>query len=262
MRVALQYFALGDTDEEKCLMETYDAPEVNVELPSGIAEVEASIAAHDFPASECCTNDNVHSGTPTRPAVEGATQWLEAWLATNPGQVGALLLATDGNPSDICADNTVSDVAAAISAAASSGVPTYVVGIGHEESLQELADAGGTGVAPFIVDGTGDNTEVEFLQALQTVRGAALACDYDVPEGPDSDRDRVNVQYSSEASGQPVTLLRVDDAASCDPAVASWYYAETDGVQRIELCPQTCSDISANAQGKVEIVVGCATRVL
>jgi hypothetical protein len=261
VRVALQYFALGETDEEKCEADTYAAPEVNTALPAGAAEVEGSLSAHDFPASECCSNDNVHSGTPTRPAVEGATRWLEAWLSTNPEQAGALLLATDGNPSEVCEGNSVEDVTAEISSAASMATRTYVIGIGHEENLQDWAEAGGSGKPPFIVDGTGDRTELEFLDALRTIRGSALACDYAVPEGPRTDRDRVNVQYGSAASGQPVTLLRVSAAQECDPAVAGWYYADVAGEARIELCPQTCTEISADAHGRVDIVVGCATRV-
>lgn len=261
VRVALQYFALGESDAEKCQALTYAAPEVNAELPAGIEALEASLAAHDFPKSECCSNDNVHSGTPTRPAVEGATSWLADWLSTNPTQVGALLLATDGNPSEICTDNSVEDVALALSSAAAAGVRSYVIGIGHEESLQELADSGGTGTPPFIVDGTGDRTEQQFLQALQVIRGSALACDYDIPQGPASDRDLVNIQYRPDTTGVPVTLLRMDDAAACDPAVAGWYYVTTEGEQRLELCPQTCREVSTNAQGRVDIVVGCATRV-
>lgn len=261
VRVALQYFALGETDSAKCQADTYALPEVNVQLPAGIAELEASIQAHDFPESECCTNDNVHSGTPTRPAVEGATRWLGQWLSANPEQVGALLLATDGNPSDICADNRVEDVATALSEAASRGVSTYVIGIAHEENLQELAEAGGTGAPPFIIDGSGARTELEFLNALQAIRGSALACDYDIPEGPASNHDLVNIQYSSGASNEPITLLRMSGAEACDSAVAGWYYIETGNELRLQLCPQTCREVSTSAGGRVEIVVGCATRV-
>jgi hypothetical protein len=261
VRVALQYFALGESDEEKCDADTYAAPEVNAELPAGVAEVEGSLSAHDFPASECCSNDNVHSGTPTRPAVEGATRWLDAWLTANPEQAVALLLATDGNPSEVCDGDGAEDVTAAISSAASMAARTYVIGIGHEENLQDWAEAGGSGTPPFIVDGTGDRTELEFLDALRTIRGSALACDYAVPEGPRTDRDRVNVQYGSAASGQPVTLLRVSAAEDCDPAVAGWYYVDVTGEPRIQLCPQTCTEVSADARGRVDIVVGCATRV-
>lgn len=261
VRVALQYFGLGATAEEKCLAQTYANPEVSVELPAGIAELDASLAAHDFPASECCTNDNVHHGTPTRPAVEGATSWLTQWLAANPGHAGVLLLATDGSPSDICDANGVTEVAAVIAGAASANIPTYVVGIGVQEILLELAEAGGTGYGPFVVDGTGAQTELEFLQALQSVRGSALACDYDIPQGAGADRDLVNVQYSAGASASAVELVRVDDPAGCDPAVPAWYYSMAAGVEQIKLCPQTCDDVSAAAHGKVDIVAGCATRV-
>lgn len=264
INVAIQYFALGDTDEIKCDAETYATPEVEpVSLPEGAAEIEASLAAHDFPESECCTNDNEHKGTPTRPAVEGALGFLEEWLESRPDHAAALLLATDGAPTSECSDNEVEDVVEIISKAAEASTPisTYVIGIGEEESLGSLAEAGGTGEGAFLVDGSGTDTEKEFSQALETIRGRAIPCDYDFPEGGATDPALVNITYLPEGSAEPVTALFVNDASECDGAVDEWFYTYEDDQRHIQLCPRLCATVSESTQGKVDIVVGCKTRV-
>ncbi len=98
--------------------------------------------------------------TPTRDAITYATAYLQSLTDANPK---FLLLATDGlpncpdgcaamaNPTSACtmSDNPVEDMAAeaAVTAAATSGIRTFVVGIGAlataENTLNQLAIAGG-----------------------------------------------------------------------------------------------------------------------
>src|SRR5690606_26965212 len=105
------------------------------DVSSGASLIDASLMAHDFPQADCCTNDNEHKGTPTRPAVEGALQFLSSWIEERPDHKAALLLATDGAPTSDCSDNSVDDVADVIaeSAQAEIAIPTYVIGIGEED---------------------------------------------------------------------------------------------------------------------------------
>src|SRR5207248_5782628 len=135
------------------------------------AAIKQSITAHDFTAAQAQAVE--HSGTPTRPALAGAEQYATSWIAANPTHVGVVLLATDGQPSTgLCAPNKIADIAAVASAAA-AGTPritTYVIGIGAIASLNQIAQAGGTGHDAFIVDGTGQNTEQQFLQAMNAIR--------------------------------------------------------------------------------------------
>ncbi len=264
INVAIQYFALGDTDALKCDVASYAQPEVEpTDLSTGAALIDASLAAHDFPQAECCTNDNEHNGTPTRPAVEGALQFLRSWTNERPDHAAALLLATDGAPTADCSDNGVDDVARVIeeSAQAENAIPTYVIGIGEEDSLAAMAEAGGTGMGAFLVDGSGADTQSDFAAALKAIRGQAIPCDYDFPEGDSTDPNRLNVTYTPNGSGESVTAILVEDAASCDSAVDEWYYKLEGGERRIHLCPRLCSTVNESTQGAVDLIVGCATRI-
>lgn len=264
IRAAIQYFGLGSTPEEKCSPETYSLPEVEPRLlPGEAAAIASSLDSHNFPEDLCCTNDNEHQGTPTRPAIEGTLSYLAERRLTHPEEVQAVLLATDGLPTEDCDNNTLSEVSELLENASSSEnqVKTYVIGIGEGESLNLLAEAGGTGAEAFLVDGTGVTTEDDFFSALNTIRGQAVPCDYEPPLEALENRDRVNVTYLREGDGERVTAVAVASASECDPAVDQWYFDESPSEPRLRLCPRLCSTVSRDSLGAVEIVVGCETRI-
>jgi hypothetical protein len=262
--VGLQYFPLGVTSEEKCDVAAYASPDVPIAiLPGNAGPLGESIDAHYFTQAECC-DEPEHSGTPTRPAVEGALQYLRTWLSSQEDRVAVLLLATDGQPTKVCDNNGVPAVVSAIAAGASGSPPvyTYVIGIGVEENLAQMAEAGGTASPPFIVDGAGgEKTEQEFLSALSLIRGKKLSCDVAIPDGAGSDPWLINVQYRAEGVGDPATLLYVSSAADCDPAISGWYYDDPEAPTRVILCPETCTAVRSDARAKLEVVVGCRTVV-
>jgi hypothetical protein len=260
----LQYFPyLAESDDVKCEVERYSEPAVALAaLASNSAAIESSIDEHHFTHAEY--EDENRSGTPTRPAVQGSVEYLQGWLADNPDHTGVLVLATDGMPTGVCDDNDVEDVAGAIAeaAAARTAIKTYVIGIGVAENLEAMAEAGDTGSAPFIVDGSGENTAAEFLTALQAIRGATLPCDYALPD-PSSgalDAGLVNVRYAPGA-GDTAQLFRVDGAPACSGESDEWYYDDPDSPERVVLCPKTCELVSADAAAQVNVVLGCATLV-
>ncbi|MET0282970.1 MAG: vWA domain-containing protein [Polyangiales bacterium] len=250
--VAMQYFPLGRNDEEKCEAARYAVPDVAMRtLPDNRDPVRASIDAHWFSHEECCDTEE-HSGTPTRPAIEGAAAYLRDWLATQPDHVGVILLATDGEPSGVCDDNKVQNVANAIAEAASASPPvkTYVIGIGDNDALDELAEAGGTGQGALIVDGSGAQTEAQFLAAVERIRETALPCDY--PLG-DVDPSRLNLVASM--GNTEVELRNVARREDCTRD--GWYF---DGTSRVALCPDACRELG-QARGAVRIREGCQTVV-
>lgn len=258
--VALQYFPLGPDDETKCRADTYLPPAVLMaELPGNTKPIQKSIDDHDFSHEECCDTEE-HSGTPTRPAVEGALTYMQTWLAQHPDHVGVLLLATDGEPSSVCDANKVPDVAKVL-AAASMGSPqvkTYVIGIGNNEKLDQLAQAGGTGEYALIVDGTGVMTEQQLLAALAKIRNEALPCDYPIERIPDV--NAVNVEWTVGNSGAATRLINVVDQAGCAKASATgWYYDDPKAPARINLCPETCAALGEQVDVSVRIVEGCDT---
>jgi hypothetical protein len=264
MGVALQYFPLGKNDDVKCMPGTYATPDVPMRaLPGNAQAIDDSIDAHYFTKAECC-NTPEHDGTPTQPAMKGVLDYLRGFVSAHPGHTGVVLLATDGEPSPVCANNGISDVSKVIAgaAAASPAIHTYVIGIGHEDKLQDLAKAGDTGVDAFIVDGTGKDTESQLLDALAKVRGQALPCDFALPQGDGVDPLHVNVQRSTGGRA-PLMLVNVGGKAGCDGADRlAWYYDDPAHPTRIALCPRTCSDAAGDPSARIEIVVGCATVML
>ena len=261
--VALQYFPLGPSDEIKCRAETYETPDVAMaELPANSAPFRQSIDAHYFSHEECCDTEE-HSGTPTRPAVEGALTYLQGWLKQHPERVGVLLLATDGEPSSVCDANKVPDVAKVLAAAATASpqVKTYVIGIGNNDKLDELAIAGDTGEHALIVDGSGVMTEQQLLTALAKIRNEALPCDYPIDNIPDA--NSVNVEWTVGPGGDATRLINVVDEAGCAKASKTgWYYDAPKAPTRINLCPDTCAELGQQVDVSVRIVEGCDTVVV
>ena len=258
----LQYFPVGD-DQQKCDVATYEVPSVNFgKLPMNASLIGDSLTAHHFTQAEA--HDPVHRNTPTRPAVEGTVRALQQQLDNNPNSRGFVLLATDGRPSG-CNDNNVGDVADAIEQAARDGINTFVIGIGDVDNLEDMATAGATGAPPFIVDGTGQNTEAEFLKALTSIQNAAVPCDFSVPEpdgGGVADLSKVNVSLTPVQTSAPVDLAQVRGAQQCDPAVPTWHYSEAGGETRIVLCPAVCEQIQNGTGASVSVATGCQTRTL
>jgi hypothetical protein len=256
--VGIQYFPLGSDDDEKCELVRYATPDVGIgALPGNATAIVSSIAEHWFSQEDCCDTPE-HSGTPTRPAVSGSAQYLARWLESNPTHAGVLLLATDGEPSGVCDDNEVEDVAAAI-AAATPSIKTYVIGIGENDALDELAAAGGTGEQALIVDGSGAQTEQQLLAALARIRSAALPCDF--PLQHVEDPRAVNVEWSSVSQPQRTTLRNVASAPDCAKTTSGWFYDDVDQPTRVNLCPDLCKTLGSDPSAMVRIVQGCKTVV-
>src|SRR5262249_29882611 len=145
------------------------------------------------------TGQRIAGGTPTRPALEGALQYVTGWAAAHPDRKAVLVLATDGEPAG-CDQNTPQSVAAlaATALAGPQAIRTFGIGVGRSlTSLNTIARAGGTEQA-YLVD-TGGDVAQEFADALSRIRGAAASCDFAIPaDGPDGmtvNPAKVNVRY-------------------------------------------------------------------
>ena len=259
--IGLQYFPLGKDDDEKCEGATYAEPSVAIApLPGNAQAMIQSIDAHYFDKENCCDAPE-HQGTPTRPAMEGVFAYLREWLAQHPERDAVALLATDGEPSE-CDDNDIEDVSRVMSEAASAtpSIESYVIGIGDQEDLEELAAAGGTGQGAFAVDGTGGMTEKQLLETLNKIRGESSQCDFDSPSGMHADPNLTNVETTSPTRPR-AKLVKVGKPEDCARATQGGWYHE-DNTKRIHLCPEVCKSIRTEPSLKVNIVVGCASVVL
>jgi hypothetical protein len=214
--------------------------------------------------------------TPTEFALSGALEQARTHASTEPNHKTIVLLATDGFPEGCTTDRLapLGELLAPVMSAADAGltgspaVETFVIGVFNPDSrevaqvaLDAIADSGGTDAA-FIIDTSSDVT-TEFLAALAQIRGAALACEYEIPDssGGALDYDRVNIVYRPE-DGEEQPLYYVESAGDCDPDDGGWHYdvAPSDGEPtKIQVCPQNC-ELFQSGEGAVEFEIGCKTR--
>lgn len=248
----------GFGGNDSCQPADYAKPEVEIAALPGIAgAIQASLAKH-MPGP----------GTPTIAALGGAVQHAEEWAVKNPNHVTVAVLATDGKPAE-CDTNT--DNVAAVAAAglkANPPVKTFAIGVfapgdipAGPDMLAKVATAGGTG-KPFVIDTNNPNVDVEkeFLAALNAIRGSALGCQYKipVPKMGTPDFDQVNVQYTP-GGGMAQTIPAYPDKAHCPAKGDGWYYDNPAAPKLIILCGSTCDKVSADAKGKMNILLGCKT---
>jgi hypothetical protein len=209
--------------------------------------------------------------TPMGPAVRGVLAHLKAHLAANPGHKAALVLVGDGLPGG-CNGNDIATISTNVSAAftGTPSIPTYVIGVFAPEAvatsqpqMDRLAMAGGT-TRSILLTSTPDLTQ-RLQQAFEQIRGATLACEFAIP--PPSlgalDFNRVNVRHTGAAGTQD--LLYVETADKCDPMGGGWYYDVPPGggtPSRILVCDASCRAFKVDPASKVDLLFGCATRVI
>lgn len=234
-----------------CEVADYATPAVPLAMPSSASPVVDDIESHE-----------ISGGTPTRPAVEGALQYLNEWATAHPERETVLVLATDGDPSG-CASNSPQDVATAAGNALSGPhrIRTFVIGVGSSlTSLNLVAEAGGTGQA-FLVD-TGADVATLFSDALEAIRAQAAPCDFAIPaqseQGMTVDPSQVNVRYTPV--GGVATLVSqtfMGDADNCG-SEGGWYYDDPSAPTKIKLCDSTCELLDG---GSIQVEFGCETIV-
>jgi hypothetical protein len=260
--VGLQYFPLGATTTEDpaiCMPQNYVTPDVPIgALPDNAMALTGSIDAHYFTAAE--GEDAAHWGTPTRPAVEGALQYLTSHQTAHPDRRVYLLLATDGQPSKLCPGNSIDGIASVIAAAVAQTptIQTFVVGIGNLAGLNALAEAGGTGHPAFIVDAAGTATEAQLSAALEAIRHTALPCEFSIPEPSFGriDPGQVNVELT-DAAGKS-TFPKVENVTACAAGESNWYYDSETAPSKVIMCPAAC-DTLKGGEARIDIVFGCKT---
>jgi hypothetical protein len=264
--VGIQYFG-RTVGSEDCDPATYAQPEVPIaELPGNAQALINSLNRHQ-PSTE----------TPTHAAIAGGVTFLRQWKSTNPSHITAMLLVTDGLPeaplsaitayatSPTCMNNPPSIQAAVAAAQEGAGnvpqVPTYVLGVGNLNELNQIAAAGGTQQAHVISGTTG--IEQQVLNALNTIRGAvAIPCEFQIPAptgGETPNLGQVNVGYTPPGGTEPAPILNVPDPSRCDPANGGWYYDNPQSPRSIVLCDSSCAQVTGSLTGQVDIVLGCET---
>jgi hypothetical protein len=199
-------------------------------------------------------------GTPMHAALDGALRWATAHKTATPNENTVVILVTDGEPNG-CDEDIVNIAGLAAAALASSGVPTYAIGLegSLEDQLNQIAAAGGTTDGIFI--GNGANAEQQLLDALNAIRGSTLSCDFPMPTPADAtmevDPSKINVTYTPSL-GSAATFAQVPGAGDCGTSSA-WYYDDPQAPTRIHLCPTACDAVRADPNPEIKILIGCAT---
>ncbi len=247
-----------------CTIPPYATPAVPVApLPGAAAGLIASLGTHE--------PDGL---TPTAPALSGAIQYARQRAMTNRGRKVAVILVTDGFPSE-CMPSDIPGVAgvAAAGVAGNPSIATFVIGVFAPEdavmatmNLNALAVGGGTGQA--VVISTMQDVTQMLQVALNQIRTQAVACQYLIPppSGGAIDFNKVNVQFTSGAGAtatSPATVGYVKSKAGCDPVRGGWYYdvdpASGGTPTSIFACDASCNAFRADLTIQVDIVLGCQT---
>jgi hypothetical protein len=122
----------------------------------------------------------------------------------------------------------------------------------------KLADAtGGLKFSICTADWSGLFTSLTKAVAV----AAKLPCTFTLPlpEMGTIDPSKVNVNYT-KGSGGTVTLVYVANKEACT-AAGGWYYDDPAKPTHAILCPSTCTTVSADKTGKIDIALGCATKI-
>lgn len=243
-----------------CEASSYAQPEVAIAvLPNNATALTASLMA--------ATPLGL---TPTYAALSGALEQARTYAEANPTHRVVTVLATDGSPAGCELDDPVS--VESLASEGVSGTPsvwTYVVGVfGPDETearanLDAWASAGGTDKA-FIIDPQQD-VSAQFLEALEKIRGGALACEYQIPPSPNGSALDFNAVNVALVVGQEATDFRYVGAPDrCSLAALGWYYdvdpTTGETPTKISVCGEACALLQATSKGRVEVRLGCLTK--
>ncbi|HEX7477188.1 MAG TPA: hypothetical protein VF331_05240 [Polyangiales bacterium] len=160
---AATHVCLGCFAGDSCTASDYATPDVGIgTLPTVGSSIVASLANHAPSTADALA-----------PALDGAITYTKSYAQAHWGHAVAVVLVTDGPPSECTTDLS------SIAALAAAGLPvvhTFIVGLGSSTSvLDGVAQAGGTG-AVMTVD-TNQPLPLRIQQALtQIASSAALAC--------------------------------------------------------------------------------------
>jgi hypothetical protein len=244
--VGIGFFGLriGTTDAVSCDAANYAKPAVPIApLPANASAISGAIAS-----------TRPFGSTPTVAALTGAIAYTRAYTASAAGRAAAVVLITDGVPTN-CKANTV-DAAAMVAKQAYDGKPsikTYVVGLGNTASLDQIALAGSGGATHYF-RASGD-VATELGTALTTIVGM-ITCRYAIPMKAGIAIDPTLVNVETTTAGVRIAVGKVNDGSVCG-ARGGWYYDDNATPQQIILCPQSCDPLKNKPDSAVQILYGC-----
>jgi hypothetical protein len=193
--------------------------------------------------------------TPTRLAVQSGADYLMTVMDPNPK---FMLLATDGEPN--CAPggrnqgaDDAAGAVAAVMAAATAGIPVFVVGVGNvataQATLNMLADAGGrpqAGATHYYPVGS----TADLVNVLKTIGNMIASCSFGLGSVPP---DPTNVGVY--ANGQ--TNMRIPKDVT---HANGWDYGA--GMKSIVLYGAACDAVKNMTTKTIQAIFGCPGVVI
>lgn len=219
--------------------------------------------------------------TPTRQALLGAVAHAREHARGNVGHSVVVVLATDGLPTDCTggrevsgeSDTALSDVVGVVTegftpkVATDASIQTFVVGVfadteatSAQTNLDKIALAGGTSHA-FVVS-SGGNVQQDFLTALNDIRAARLACEFQLPtpvSGSTLDIFQVNVELQTDTMMSSELYYVKPDG--CTGAPDEWHYDVEPKATKLVACPKTCDALKMQKNAQVSVKLGCAPHI-
>jgi hypothetical protein len=188
-------------------------------------------------------------------------------MTAHPDRKVVLVVASDGLPDGNCGGTMGLLKVLETARAATPSLLTYGISVfsaldftDGRMLIDNIAKAGGTNQS-YVLEENMNLTDA-FLKALNEIRGAALPCEFMIPNAGTIDYGKVNLEWRHPAGDQH--LGYVGSADKCDPQKGGWHYdmdPTTGGKpSRIVVCPSTCQKLKADGMGKVELRFGCKTR--
>lgn len=260
IKIALRFFGsdepasgcnIDDCNVEACSQPLIELGELTTATGGGDAHEQALVQA-----IESRDPNPPGLGTPISAALDGAVSWAEDFNADAPETERAVVVfVTDGEPTGCLRDTR--DIAAIAGRGADNGVLTFAVGLegSSEAQINAIAREGGSGNGIFVGDG---NAEEDLLNALNAIRGRALACDFPLPTGQNVDPQKVNVTFTPQ-SGNAQQWNKVTDEGACDEN-NGWYFDNPSNPSSVVLCPASCEAASSSPEAKLEVILGCETN--
>ncbi len=198
-------------------------------------------------------------GTPTYAALQGAENIATAYAAAHPTEKVVVVFVTDGQPNGC--DQSIPHIAKIASdTLAAKKIATYAIGIlgSNQDTMDQIAIAGGTKAGILIGGADGATTEKDLLAAFGNIKSANVSCDFAVPPAPANlmlSINNVNVNYTP-GKGAAATLRRVENAAACGTA-GGWYYDDNINPTQIHLCANTCMTVQADTGAALQVLYSC-----
>ncbi|MGC4088119.1 MAG: hypothetical protein QM756_09510 [Polyangiaceae bacterium] len=251
MNLALGFFPAGgaaDIDAISCDLLNYATPVITFTPIGGVANDIVSVLSAAAPGSP---------RSPVALALDGALQYAKVWAESHPQRKTAVVLITDSydsEPSSRCNayTQTLESVAAAGYGTAPS-VRSFFIGLG----TAVVSQGGAEKSYSFNLS---DVSRKNVANALALFADQDPRCSVPVPRqlsfDQGIDHDRVQVLLTNPG-GVHTEIPKLLGAVDCEgQANGGWYYADRLNLDRIELCPCSCSAVSGNV---VSVLAGCDT---